>query len=56
MRYLEKLYAGLPVKGKPRFPLQVVTKFKDNTHIEKNRNVTQLKLFRGLNFEPLKGK
>ncbi|MEK6780302.1 MAG: type II toxin-antitoxin system RelE/ParE family toxin [Bacteroidota bacterium] len=54
--YLEKLYLGLLVKGKPRYQEQVITKFKKTILMLKNaEDLSQLKLFRGLNFEALKG-
>ena len=54
--YLEKLYLGLSVKGKPRYQGQVITKFKKTILMLKNaEDLSQLKLFRGLNFEALKG-
>jgi len=54
--YLEKLYLGLSVKGKPRYQGQVITKFKKTILTLKNaEDLKQIKLFRGLNFEALKG-
>ncbi len=54
--YLEKLYLGFSVKGKPRYQEQVITKFKKTILMLKNaENLSQLKLFRGLNLEALKG-
>ena len=54
--YLEKLYAGLPVTGKPRYTEEVIEKFRKKVLILVNlENVTQLHKFRSLNFEGLKG-
>ena len=54
--YLQKLYLGLSVKGKPRYQEQVIKKFKKTILLLKNaEDLSQLKLFRGLNFEALKG-
>ena len=54
--YLEKLFECLPVKGKPKYQVQVVTKFKKVILMLKGaEDVKQIKLFRGLNFEMLKG-
>jgi toxin HigB-1 len=54
--YLEKLYAGKPVKGKPLYNNEVVTQFKKTIlRLEQAENSNQLRLFRSLNFEALKG-
>jgi len=54
--YLEKLFTGEPLKGKPKFSEVVVTKFKKCVLILKNvENSVELSKFRGLNFEALKG-
>lgn len=54
--YLERLYAGAPVKGKPRYQDNIVTKFKKTVLVLKNvENLKQLRSFHGLNFEALKG-
>lgn len=54
--YLQKLYLGLSVKGKPSYQEQVIKKFKKTILLLKNaEDLSQLKLFRGLNFEALKG-
>ena len=53
--YLESLYKG-EQKGKPRFSGEVIFKFKRTINILKNiENSNELKLFRSLNFEQLKG-
>jgi proteic killer suppression protein len=54
--YLEKLFTGKPVKGKPKHSEGVVSKFKKCVLILKNvENSMELSKFRGLNFEALKG-
>jgi toxin HigB-1 len=54
--YLEKLFTGKPVKGKPKYSEGVVSKFKKCVLIIKNvENSMELSKFRGLNFEALKG-
>jgi toxin HigB-1 len=54
--YLEKLYEGEPVKGKPKFNDEVIKKFKKTILILKNiESSVELAKFRGLNFEALKG-
>lgn len=53
---LEKLYAGLPVTGKLKYSNQVIEKFKAKVEVLKNvENSNELKNFRSLNFEALKG-
>ena len=53
---LEKLFAGIPVGGKPRYTEEVIGKFRKKVIILTNiENVAQLRIFRGLNFEVLKG-
>lgn len=54
--YLEKLYTGKTVKGKPLYSIEVVTQFKKTIlRLEQAENSTQLRQFRSLNFEALKG-
>jgi toxin HigB-1 len=54
--YLEKLFEDIPVKGKPKYQVQLVTKFKKTILMLKGaEDIKQVKLFRGLNFEMLKG-
>ena len=54
--YLEKMYAGLPVSGKPKYNSEVIEKFKKVVRILKNaESSNSLKQFRSLNFEALKG-
>ena len=54
--YLEKVFTGKPLKGKPKYSDVVVSKFKKSVLILKNvENSMELSKFRGLNFEALKG-
>ena len=54
--YLEKLFTGLPVSGKPRYTEDVIEKFRKKIVILVNiENITQLRNFKALNFEALKG-
>jgi len=54
--YLEKLFEGKPVPGKPRFSSDVVIKFKKTVlKLKYADSIRELKAQKGLNFEPLKG-
>jgi proteic killer suppression protein len=54
--YLEKLYAGLPVSGKPKYNEEVIEKFRKKVIIILNADSTaELRQIRSLNFEALKG-
>jgi toxin HigB-1 len=54
--YLEKLYAGKPVKGKSIFSNEVVVQFKKTVlKLEQADNTVQLRQLRSLHFEALKG-
>ena len=54
--YLEKLYVGEILKGKPLYNVDIITRFKKTVlKLEQAENTTQLKQFRSLNFEALKG-
>jgi toxin HigB-1 len=54
--YLEKLYAGLPVSGKPRFSEGVIEKFRKKVLLLQNaEGSTELRQIHSLNFEALKG-
>lgn len=54
--YLEKLYAGLPVSGKPRFSDGVIEKFRKKVLILQHaEGSAELRQIHGLNFEALKG-
>lgn len=56
-KYLEALYEGHEVKGKPKYSEDVVDKFVLKVQqIENARTIKDLLKFRGLNFEALKGK
>lgn len=55
--YLENLYTGEQLKGKPKYNDSVIRKFKKVILILKNvESSVELAEFRGLNFEALKGK
>ena len=54
--YLQRLFEGKPVIGKPRYSQEVILKFKKTILMLKNaESIRELKKFRGLNFEALKG-
>jgi toxin HigB-1 len=54
--YLEKIFEGKAVIGKPRYSSDVVLKFKKTIKmLQYMENIRELKKFRGLNFEALKG-
>ena len=54
--YLERLYSGKEVKGNPKYPDQVISKFRKTIdQIKFTENLSELKKFRGLNFEALSG-
>lgn len=54
--YLERLFEGKTVTGKPRFNPLVIIKFKKTVLILKYADrISELRKFRGLNFERLKG-
>lgn len=54
--YLENLYAGKALKGKPIYSKEIIIQFKKTIlRIEQADNSTQLKQFRSLHFEALKG-
>lgn len=55
-QYLEKLYEGKHVPGKPRYNQNVVLKFKKTVlMLRLADSIQEIKKFRGLNFENLKG-
>lgn len=55
--YLENILQDLPVKGKPKYDIHVIQKFKKVIKIlQKMPNLVSLKNLNSLNFEPLKGK
>jgi len=54
--YLERLYRELPVSGKGGYDKNVIRIFKMRIRLlESLENTAELKQFRGLNFEVLKG-
>ena len=54
--YLEKLYQGKAVPGKPRYGSDVITKFKKTIlKLQYADSIRDLKSQKGLNFESLKG-
>ena len=54
--YLEKLFEGKPVLGKPRFSNEVITKFKKTIlKLKFADSIREIKAQKGLNFEALKG-
>jgi proteic killer suppression protein len=54
--YLENLYEGKPISGKPRFDKAVIKQFVTKINILKNvENSYALRPFRSLNFEKLEG-
>jgi proteic killer suppression protein len=54
--YLEKLFEGKAVPGKPRYSSEVIAKFKKTIlRLQYADSLRQIKSIRGLNFELLKG-
>ncbi len=54
--YLEKLFQGRPVPGKPRYNSDVIVKFKKTIlKLQYADSLKELRNQRGLNFEALKG-
>lgn len=54
--YLEKLFQGRPVPGKPRYNSDVIVKFKKTIlKLQYADSLKELRSQRGLNFEALKG-
>ncbi|MBK6998187.1 MAG: type II toxin-antitoxin system RelE/ParE family toxin [Lewinellaceae bacterium] len=54
--YLELMYSGEELPGKPRFDDSVIKKFRKTILIlEGIENVSKIHQFKGLNFEGLKG-
>jgi toxin HigB-1 len=54
--YLEKLFEGRPVSGKPRYGNEVIMKFKKTIlKLQYANNLKDIKVQKGLNFEALKG-
>lgn len=54
--YLQKIFEGKQTAGKPRYSQDVILKFKKTVLMLKNtESIKELRRFRGLNFEALKG-
>jgi proteic killer suppression protein len=54
--YLQKVYEGKQPGGKPKFSQDVILKFKKTVLMLQNtESIKELRKFRGLNFEALKG-
>lgn len=54
--YLEKLFQGRAVLGKPKYSNEVIVKFKKTIlKLQYADNLREVKCQRGLNFEALKG-
>jgi len=54
--YLQKIYEGKQVAGKPKYSKEVILKFKKTILMLQNtESIKELRKFRGLNFEALKG-
>lgn len=54
--YLEKLFQGKQVSGKPRYSSEVILKFKKTIlKLQMAGNLREIRSFKGLNFERVKG-
>ncbi len=54
--YLGKLFQGKSVAGKPKYSSDVILKFKKTIlKLQAADSISQLRSFKGLNFEALKG-
>ena len=54
--YLQKLFEGKQVSGKPKYSQDVIQKFKKTVLVLMNtESIRELRNFRGLNFEALRG-
>ena len=54
--YLEKIFEGKPISGKPRYSSEVIVKFKKTIlKLKYADNLKEIKSQRGLNFEASKG-
>ena len=54
--YLQRIYESKHVKGKPKYSQEVIVKFKKTVlMLLYAESIKELKKFRGLNFEALKG-
>ena len=53
---MDRLFQGLPTPGKPKYNDNVVKLFRQRIRLLQTlQSTNELKLFRGLNFEALKG-
>jgi proteic killer suppression protein len=54
--YLQKIFEGKPVSGKPRYSSEVITKFKKTIlKLQYADSLREIKNLKGLNFGALKG-
>src|SRR5258708_2115061 len=54
--YLQKLFENGPITGKPRYSNEIIEKFKKTIlKLQYADNIRELRKFKGLNFEALKG-
>lgn len=54
--YLQRIFEGKPVKGKPKYGQDVILRYKKTVLILLNtESIKELRRFAGLNFEALKG-
>lgn len=54
--YLQKIYEGKPLNKKPKFNEETILKFKKTVlMLQYAESITEIKKFRSLNFEKLKG-
>jgi|SRR5690242_5133627 proteic killer suppression protein len=54
--YLQKLFEGAEISGKPKFERDVILKYKKTVlKLALADNIREIKLQKGLNFESLKG-
>jgi len=55
-QYLQKLFEDKQISGKPRYSADLILKFKKTVlKLQYAENVRELRKFKGLNFEALKG-
>lgn len=55
--YLQKIFENKHVTGKPKYSAEVIHKFKKTVlMLQYVENIQEMRKFRGLNFEALKGK
>jgi toxin HigB-1 len=54
--YLQKLFEGKQVTGKPKYSQDVILKYKKTVlMLQHTESIQELRRFRGMNFEALKG-